>query len=137
MGHRQRSKSGPGIGHRIIHFTGLLVSVKLPQVTHTAGDIKVASQRLHAMLGPVMGHVCQVGGSSLWVVQEHGNQTHILTVETSRDEDSSIYDSGSMATQSLVERLDKAEKNRGIIQFSVQTRQDGQFESHTFQQLSE
>lgn len=76
------------------------------------------------MLGAVMGHVCQVGGSSLWLVQEHGNQTHILAVETSRDEDSSIYDSDSMATQSLVQGLDKAVKNRGIRQkYSVWVKQ--------------
>lgn len=111
MGHRQWRKSSPGIGHRIIHLTGLLVSVKLSQVTHTTSDIKMASQELHAMLGPVMGHVRQVGGSCLWVVQEQGHQTQILTVETSRDEDSSIYDSGSMATQCLVQGLHKAEKD--------------------------
>lgn len=112
VGHRQWCKSSPGIGHRIIHLTGLLVGVKLPQVTHTTSDVQMAPQGLHAMLGPVMAHVCQVGGSSLWVVQERGHQTHILAVETSRDEDSSICDGDSVATQGLVQGLHKAGENK-------------------------
>lgn len=60
------------------------------------------------MLCPVMGHVCQGGGASLWVVQEHGNQTHVLAVETARDEYRFIHGGDSMAAQSPVQRLDKA-----------------------------
>lgn len=116
MRHRQWCESSPGIGHRIIRLTGLLVSVKLPQVTHTSSDVKTATQVLHAVLGSVMGHVCQVGGSSLWMVQEQGNQTLIFTVETTRDEDSSICDSDSISTQSLVQGLDETEKNETMHQ---------------------
>lgn len=112
VGHRQRRKSSPGIGHGIVHLAGLLVSVKLPQVTHPTGDIKMASQGLHAVLGSVMGHVCKVGGSSLWVVQECGNQALILTVETTRDEDSPICDSDSVAAERLVQGLDEAKRKR-------------------------
>lgn len=102
MRHTQCSKSSPSIAHRIIHLTGWLVSVKLPQVTHTTSNIQVASQRLHTMQGSVIGHVCQVGGSLLWVIQECGGQTLKLTVETTRNKDAFIYRSGSMATKSLM-----------------------------------
>lgn len=62
------------------------------------------------MLGSIIGHVCQVDGSPLWVVQTCGNKALIFAVETSRYENLSINDSSSMPTQSQVQRLDKAVK---------------------------
>lgn len=110
MGHGQRCHRSPGIRSQIVDLAGFLVGVKLPQVAHTTSNVKPASQGLHAMQGSVSSHVCQVGGSFLWVVQQHGRQALILTVETTGDEDASICGSDSMAAQSLVEGMDEAER---------------------------
>lgn len=114
MRHRQGCETSPRVGHGIVHLTGWLVSVIFPQITHPARDIQTSSQGFHAVLSPVMGHICQVHGSSLRVVQEHGNQTHKLTVETSRNKNPSIYGSDAISTQSLVQGPDKAVENEII-----------------------
>lgn len=72
----------------------------------------MSSERLHAVLSPVLGHVGQVGGSSIGVVEEHGSQAGVAAVKASRDENPSFYGAEGEATQGPVQWLYKAARKQ-------------------------
>lgn len=63
------------------------------------------------MQGSVIDHVCKIGASSLWVIEEHGRQALILRVKPTGDKYASICGSDSVATKRLMYGMDKAEKS--------------------------
>lgn len=96
MGNGKRSEHGPGVVYRVVHLADQLVGVVLIKVAHPASYIEMVSHALHTVLGPVVGHVSEVCGSSQWVIEEHRHQALVLAVEASRDEDFTSPDGGSM-----------------------------------------
>ena len=79
----QGGDGAPEVPCRVVHLTGQLAGVELLRITHPSDHVEVATQNLHAVQGPVQDHVGQAGGSSLWVVEEHGQQTLVVAVEAS------------------------------------------------------
>lgn len=98
MGNGKRSEHRPGVVHGVVHLADQLVGIVLTEVAHPASYVEMVSHALHAVLGPIMGHVSEVCGSSHWVVEKHRQQALVLAVEASRDEDFTSPDSGSMTT---------------------------------------
>ncbi len=83
MGNGERNEHCPGVANRVVHLADQLVGVVLSEVAHSASYVEAVFQALHAVLGPVVGHLIEVCGSSLWVVEEHGHQAFVLAVEAS------------------------------------------------------